>query len=93
MTKSTMLHDATPDELIEKISQKLQVQIDQLRAEFANPSTDLMTSKEVCEFLQIDHSTLWAWCKKGKIKKYGIGKRRYFKRGEIIESLVRIEKG
>ena len=46
------------------------------------------SEKEVCDLLQIDPSTLWHWVKNGRIKKYGIGKRRYYKRNEIMESLI-----
>ncbi|NND10098.1 MAG: helix-turn-helix domain-containing protein, partial [Flavobacteriaceae bacterium] len=45
---------------------------------------------EVARMLKIDLSTLHLWCKEGKLKKYGIGKRVYFKRSEIEEALVLI---
>ncbi|MEH6538100.1 MAG: helix-turn-helix domain-containing protein [Psychroserpens sp.] len=48
----------------------------------------LMTRKETVEYLKIDSSTLWSWTKKGKIKCYGIGNRRYYKRSDIDKALI-----
>lgn len=53
---------------------------------------DLLTAKEACELLQIHKSTLWQWTKKGKIKIYGIGGRRYYKRSQIINDLILLNK-
>ena len=55
-------------------------------------SDDLLTRKEACEFLKIDSSTLWAWTNKGKVKAYGIGNRRYYKRAELLECLIPLKK-
>jgi predicted DNA-binding transcriptional regulator AlpA len=95
MAKSTLLHDATPDELIEKFNQNLKVQLDAFKKELTNSDSadELMTQKEVCELLQIDPSTLWHWCNQGRLKKYGIAKRRYYKRSEIMEALILLKKG
>lgn len=53
---------------------------------------DLLTRDEACKFLKIDSSTLWAWTNKGKVKAYGIGNRRYYKRSELIEALTPLKK-
>ena len=52
---------------------------------------DLMTRQEVANFLKIDLSTLHHWTKKGKLTRYGLGKRIYFKRKEIEQALVELE--
>ncbi|MBZ9787607.1 helix-turn-helix domain-containing protein [Psychroflexus sp. CAK57W] len=52
---------------------------------------ELLTREQTAKFLQVDVSTLYLWVKKKKIKAYGIGNRRYFKRSELIESLTPIE--
>jgi len=50
---------------------------------------EILTRDEVCELLQINPSTLWTWQNQGKITAYGIaGSRRYYKRSEILESLI-----
>lgn len=48
----------------------------------------LLTREEASKFLKIDISTLWSWTKKGKINVYGIGSRRYYKKSELIQSLI-----
>ena len=55
-------------------------------------SEELLSREQACKFLHIDSSTLWAWSKNGKIKCYGIGARRYFRKSEIMESLTLLKK-
>lgn len=79
----------TPEQLAEKMFNNVKG----LLIDFKNslPTSDpdeLMTRAQTCEFLQINSSTLWKWTKKGKIKAYGIGNRKYYKKKEIIESLI-----
>jgi hypothetical protein len=49
----------------------------------------ILTRDEACKFLSIDSSTLWAWTNKGKVITYGIGARRYYKKSELMNSLIR----
>lgn len=51
-------------------------------------SEELLSRDETCQFLKIDSSTLWAWTNNGKVKAYGIGARRYYKRSELMECLT-----
>ena len=55
-------------------------------------SEELMTREETCQFLKIDSSTFWAWTNNGKVKAYGIGARRYYKKTEIMECLTLLKK-
>jgi hypothetical protein len=55
-------------------------------------SEELLSREETCKFLKIDSSTLWAWTNAGKLKAYGIGARRYYKRSELMESLTLLKK-
>ena len=55
-------------------------------------SEELMTRDETCKFLKIDSSTLWAWTNNGKVKAYGIGARRYYKKSELMECLTLLKK-
>lgn len=55
-------------------------------------SEELLTREETCQFLKIDSSTLWAWTNNGKVKAYGIGARRYYKRSELLECLTLLKK-
>jgi hypothetical protein len=55
-------------------------------------SEELLTRDQTCDFLKIDSSTLWAWTNKQKVKAYGIGARRYYKRSELLECLTLLKK-
>jgi hypothetical protein len=55
-------------------------------------SEELLSRDETCQFLKIDSSTLWAWTNNGKVKAYGIGARRYYKRSELMECLTLLKK-
>jgi hypothetical protein len=55
-------------------------------------SEELLTRDQLCKFLHIDPSTAYAWCNAGKIKCYGIGARRYFRKSEIMQSLTLLKK-
>ena len=51
---------------------------------------ELLTREETCKLLKVDSSTLWRWTNKGKIKAYGIGNRRFYKKEELLESLIKL---
>ena len=74
----------------EGVKNQLQNLKKELLAQEAND--ELLTRKETCEFLKIDSSTLWAWTNKEKVKAYGIGARRYYKRSELLECLTLLKK-
>lgn len=83
----------TTDQLAELINEQLQKNLSEFKKEFLSKEADdeLLTRDQTAEFLQVDVSTLYLWAKKGKIKPYGIGKRRYFKRSELIECLTQVK--
>lgn len=49
---------------------------------------EYLTRRQVADLFQIELSTLHNWCKKGKLKPYGIGNRVYFLRSDIDKALV-----
>ena len=57
-----------------------------------NKTTDqeLLTREEACKLLKIDSSTLWRQTNKGKIIAYGIGSRRFYKKEELLSSLIKV---
>jgi len=91
MENSIMLHNLAPNDLEELIRK---VVIEQLEAFRKNTSTEnqdeLLTREDTCLLLKISLTSLWNWTKKGKLKAYGMGNRVYYKRGELMESLTRI---
>jgi hypothetical protein len=58
----------------------------------AQYNDELLTREETLAFLKVDSTTLWNWTRKGKVKAYGLGKRRYYKKSELISGLVPLQK-
>lgn len=52
------------------------------------PQKEILSTKETCELLGINRTTLWMWEKKGTVKSYGVEGRKFFKRSEIMEMLI-----
>ena len=50
-----------------------------------------MSGFETCKLLKVDSSTLWRWTNKGKVIAYGIGSRRFYKKEELLESLIKVK--
>ncbi len=93
-TNSILLETLSVDQLQQLIGTSIKAGILELQKELQtkNNSEELLTREEACQFLKIDSSTLWAWSNQGKVKSYGIGARRYYKRSELMESLILLKK-
>lgn len=91
MENAILLHNLTPSDLEELIRKVVAEQLELFRKNIPtdNPN-ELLTRAEACILLKINMTTLWNWSKKGRIISYGIGNRVYYKRGELMGSLVRI---
>ena len=89
-----LLQNLTVEQLQQLIGTSVRNGIQELQKELQSKdnSEELMTRDETCKFLKIDSSTLWAWTNNGKVKAYGIGTRRYYKKTEIMECLTLLKK-
>ena len=89
-----LLQTLTVEQLQQLIGTSVRNGILELQKELQSKdnSEELMTREETCQFLKIDSSTLWAWTNNGKVKAYGIGARRYYKKTEIMECLTLLKK-
>ena len=89
-----LLESLTVEQLQQLIGTSVKNGIIELQKELQTKdnSEELMTREETCQFLKIDSSTLWAWTNNGKVKAYGIGARRYYKKTEIMECLTILKK-
>ena len=89
-----LLQNLTVEQLQQLIGTSVKNGILELQKELQTKdnSEELMTRDETCKFLKIDSSTLWAWTNNGKVKAYGIGARRYYKKSEIMECLTLLKK-
>ena len=89
-----LLQTLTIEQLQQLIGTSVRNGIQELQKELQSKdnSEELLTREETCQFLKIDSSTLWAWTNNGKVKAYGIGARRYYKRSELMECLTLLKK-
>ena len=89
MGKSILLHCMTPEELRQIIKEVIKEELLEVRKQLEEKDFEvLLTRQETIDFLKIDSSTLWSWTNKGKIDCYGIGNRRYYKKVDVLNSLV-----
>ena len=51
---------------------------------------ELLSREETSNLLKINLSTLWRWTKDGKVSAYGIGNRIFYKKDELLKSLIKI---
>lgn len=88
MNASTLLHNATPEQLTEAILKGVEEKFNQLKEQFQpKEPTIYLTRNEVKELLHIDLSTVHNWTKKGKLQAYGISNRIYYKRHEVEQAI------
>jgi hypothetical protein len=93
MTNSILLQNVSPEVLTELIKEGVKSQLNDFKKDLQTHNPDeLFTREQTCEFLQIDSSTLWHWTNKGKVVAYGIGKRRYYKKTELLQCLKQLKK-
>lgn len=93
-TNSILLQELSVEQLQQLIGTSVKNGFQELKKElqFKDSNEELLTREEACDFLKIDSSTLWSWTNAGKVKAYGIGARRYYKRSELMESLTLLKK-
>lgn len=78
-----------PEELVGLINNCVQsIFNDFVKGLPSNNPDELLTPGQVCEFFQIDSTTLWRWAAKGKVKPYGISGKRYYKKSELMNCLI-----
>ena len=93
MKDSIILQNLNTTDLTQLIKDGVKSQLEDFKETLNTHNPDeLLTREQTCKFLQIDSSTLWAWTNKGKVKAYGIGNRRYYKKAELLESLKPLNK-
>jgi hypothetical protein len=93
-TNSILLENLSVEQLQQMMDTSVKNGIQHQLQEFQskNNSEELLTRDETCQFLKIDSSTLWAWTNNGKVKAFGLGARRYYKRSDLMECLTLLKK-
>ncbi len=89
---STTLFQSSPEGLVDLLMIAIREELKQYKVDAPAPADEILTKKEVCEFLKVQPITLWRWQKQGKIETYGIGKNRYYKKAEILNLLTLVKR-
>ncbi|WP_242501821.1 helix-turn-helix domain-containing protein [Flavobacterium beibuense] len=83
------MHQLTPEQLQDMIREAVKAELDDFKNRLADSEPDvLLTRTEASALLKVNITTLWNWTKAGKITAYGIGNRVYYKKQELLSSLV-----
>ncbi len=90
MVNNVVLSTRNIDDFINDLANEV---VSRISSRQPQPTTDpkpddLITRSEALEYLSITGATLWRYEKQGKIKGYGIGGKRYFRKSELDESLI-----
>ena len=84
------LHAISPNELLDNIKSIVAEAISQSKKEEPQQEENL-TTKEAMNLLNCSKTTLWKWEKLGKVQKYGLGRKTYFKRSELLAAIQPID--
>ena len=88
-SKQIVFDVLTKDELKGIISNSIQEVIKKSSVK-EKKEEELFTRDEASNLLKINLSTLWRWTKDGKLSAYGIGNRVFYKKDELLKSLIKI---
>ena len=80
--------DLISDIANEVLSRIVNCDISNSQQKSKSEKNDLIVRKEALELLNISSSTLWLYEKEGKIQGYGVKGKRYYKRSEILNSII-----
>ena len=91
MIDRVILFSMPIQELKEIIGEVLEEKLKEFRPHSPPPvptSKEFISSKEVCQMLNISLSTLWTYSKYGKLEKYRIGGRILFRTEEVRNAVI-----
>lgn len=76
----------------QKLNQLRNNLISELKKEFQpKEPAEFLTRSEVAKLLKITTTTLDRWSEQGKLNRYGLGARVFYKRAEVEDSLKRLK--
>lgn len=93
-TNSILLENLSSEQLADLIGSVFETKFKdfQNQQNTKTENDDLMTRQEVLELLQINASTLWHYQNKGRITVYKFSNKCFYKRSEILQSLIALKK-
>ena len=88
--ETNMLIQISPEQLSQMIISGIKEELQKFQSVSGEKSNnkDLMTRKEVCDYLQCSQTSLWDWTRKGKIIATKVGKRKVLYRKKDIDTFL-----
>ena len=88
--ETNMLIQISPEQLSQMIISGIKEELQKFQSVSGEKSNnkDLMTRKEVCDYLQCSQTSLWAWTKNGKISATKVGKKKVLYRKKDIDTFL-----
>ena len=90
MYKNQIIFDVLSKEELQDLIGKSLEEVIKNNKKNIPPDQELLTREEACMLLKVDSSTLWRWTNKGSIIAYGIGSKRFYKKEELLNSLIQL---
>ena len=90
MCKNKIILDVLSKEELQDLIGKSLEEVIKNNSKNIPPDQELLTREEACMLLKVDSSTLWRWTNKGSIIAYGIGSKRFYKKEELLNSLIQL---
>ena len=85
--KDILLTQIPKQELIDEIASKVTAALKAKQNTI--PEVELIKPKEAAKILQVSLPTLISWTNKGLLTAYKMGRRKYYKKAELISSLAK----
>ncbi|WP_111308566.1 helix-turn-helix domain-containing protein [Confluentibacter sediminis] len=86
----TQLHQLKAQQILSPLAE-LKKEVESLKQLLlAKQPIEFMSRKELAELLDTNSQTISNWTREGKLKMYGIGARRYYKRNEVEQALIEL---
>lgn len=88
--ETNMLIQISPEQLSQMIISGIREELQKFQSVSGEKSNnkDLMTRKEVCDYLQCSETSLWAWTKNGKISATKVGKKKVLYRKKDVDTFL-----
>lgn len=87
----TQVHGVSPEQLSKIIKEIFKIEFEKISNEIQPVRIKkYLTRKEVSEMLNVNLSTIHIWCKQGRLKPLGIGKRVLFLAEDIDKAIVKL---
>ena len=88
--ETNMLIQISPEQLSQMIISGIKEELQKFQSVSGEKSNnkDLMTRKEVCDYLQCSQTSLWDWTRKGKISATKVGKRKVLYRKKDVDTFL-----